>query len=117
MRFLLDQDVYALTGRFLRELDHDVITADEIGLAQASDRNLLARATQERRILISRDKDFGNLVFVEHLGKGIVFLRITPATVHATHEELKRVLELYQESDLMNSFVVVEPGQHRFRRL
>ena len=26
MRFLLDQDVYALTARFLRDLGHDVVT-------------------------------------------------------------------------------------------
>jgi len=27
VRFLLDQDVYALTARFLRDLGHDVVTA------------------------------------------------------------------------------------------
>jgi len=31
MRFLLDQDVYALTARFLSALEHDVVTAAEIG--------------------------------------------------------------------------------------
>jgi len=37
MKFLLDQDVYALTTRFLRGLGHDVVTAAELGLARASD--------------------------------------------------------------------------------
>ena len=32
MGFLLDQDVYALTARFLRELGHDIVTAAELGL-------------------------------------------------------------------------------------
>ena len=41
MRFLLDQDVYAATGRFLISLGHDVITAGKIGLSRASDSDLL----------------------------------------------------------------------------
>ncbi len=41
MKFLTDQDVYAITVRFLMELGHDVITASEIGLSQADDSDLL----------------------------------------------------------------------------
>jgi len=37
MRFLLDQDVYAVTIRFLRELGHDVVVEAEIGCSQAED--------------------------------------------------------------------------------
>ena len=117
MRFLTDQDVYALTSQLLRELGHDVITAAEIGLSRAADTELLARAHQEGRILVTRDKDFGTLVFLQQLGKGVIFLRIAPSTIHATHEELKLVLETYSQSELSTAFVVIEPGQHRFRKL
>jgi hypothetical protein len=37
MRFLLDQDVYAITGSFLRSLGHDVLTAAALGLGKAED--------------------------------------------------------------------------------
>jgi predicted nuclease of predicted toxin-antitoxin system len=37
MKFLLDQDVYAMTARFLVELGHDVVTASRIGLSEADD--------------------------------------------------------------------------------
>ena len=47
MRFLTDQDVYALTSQLLRELGHDVVTTAEIGLSRAADTELLARAHQE----------------------------------------------------------------------
>lgn len=46
MRFLLDQDVYAATARFLVALGHDVLPAAEAGLARASDVELL-RAARE----------------------------------------------------------------------
>jgi len=117
VRFLLDQDVYALTARFLRDLGHDVVTAAELDLARAADSDLLARAGQERRLFVTRDKDFGGLVFVEHLGRGVIYLRITPATVQATHDQFKRILQSHAESELASAFVVVEPGQHRLRKL
>ncbi len=31
MRILLDEDVYAVTGRFLKALNHKVISAQELG--------------------------------------------------------------------------------------
>ena len=37
MKFLLDQDVYAATVRFLRDLGHDVVPVAQIGLSQAGD--------------------------------------------------------------------------------
>jgi predicted nuclease of predicted toxin-antitoxin system len=117
VKFLADQDVYALSVRFLRGLGHDVVTAAEIGLSRASDTVLLARARQEGRIFVTRDKDFGGLVFVEHLGKGVILLRISPSTLEGTHEELSRVLRTYSEVQLGSAFVVVEPGRHRFRKL
>lgn len=117
MNFLLDQDVYSLTDRFLRGLGHQVVTAAELGLSRASDSMLLARAAQEKRILVTRDKDYGGLVFLERLGRGVILLRISPSTVEATHTQLKFVLESHAESELSTAFVVVEPGQHRFRKL
>ena len=35
MKFLLDQDVYASTARFLGDLGHDVVPVAQIGLSQA----------------------------------------------------------------------------------
>ena len=74
MKFLLDQDVYALTMRFLRALEHDVVTAAEIGCAQATDAVLLRLAQDQGRLFVTRDRDFGGLVFVERHGKGVIYL-------------------------------------------
>jgi predicted nuclease of predicted toxin-antitoxin system len=116
MRFLTDQDVYAGTVRFLSGLGHDVATAAQLGLAQANDAVLLQVARQQGRIFVTRDRDFGGLVFVQHGGSGVVYLRISPVTQNAVHAELQRVLTLYTEQELQDSFVVVEPGRHRIRK-
>ena len=41
MKFLADQDVYAITTRFLSGLGHDVVLAAQLGLARAEDAELL----------------------------------------------------------------------------
>ncbi len=117
MKFLLDQDVYAATQRFLSDLGHDVVRAAELGLSQAADKQLLAVAVEQSRILITRDRDFGALVFVNALGSGVLCLRLRPSTLKTVHEELARVLKLYGEEELKKVFIVIEADGHRLRKL
>src|SRR5689334_15078666 len=98
MKFLADQDVWAATTTFLRGLAHDVVTATELGMAQAEDVDLLATAQQQGRIFVTRDRDYGGLVFVQGNSPGVIYLRILPSTRDAVHAELERVLTLYDES-------------------
>jgi predicted nuclease of predicted toxin-antitoxin system len=73
---LLDQDVYFATEVYLRDLGHDVLTATQSGLATASDEEMLNQASIERRLLVTRDRHFGSLVFVKGLITGVLYLRM-----------------------------------------
>ena len=115
--FLTDQDVYGATVRFLSGLGHEVVPVAELGLAQAEDVRLLQIAAEQGRLFVTRDRDFGGLVFVEGSGPGVIYLRISPSTQNAVHAELERVLTLYSEEELGRAFLVIEPGRHRIRRL
>lgn len=117
MKFLADPDVYAITIAFLSGLGHDVVRAAELGLAQAEDAELLRIAHEHGRIFVTRDRDFGALVFVQGSKPGVIYLRVLPSTQNAVHAELDRVLTLYSEQEMQASFVVVEPGRHRIRKL
>jgi predicted nuclease of predicted toxin-antitoxin system len=117
MKFLTDQDVYALTTRYLRDLGHDVVTAAELGLAQAPDELLLKRAGDEQRIFVSRDRDIGGLVFLRGISTGVFYLRIKPASLSAVHAELAHILDTYSAQILRNSFIVVMPDGHRIRNI
>lgn len=68
MRFLLDHDVYGSTARFLTDLGHEIVQVAHIGLAQ--DEDLLKVAQAQGRLFVTRDRDFGGLVFVNALGAG-----------------------------------------------
>jgi predicted nuclease of predicted toxin-antitoxin system len=117
MKFLLDQDVYVSTARFLSALRHDAVPVAKLGLSQASDSDLLRTARRQDRVLVTRDRDFGGLVFVHELGTGVIYLRILPSTENAVHQELGRMLSEHSEVELRRAFVVVEPSRHRFRNL
>ena len=116
MKFLTDQDVYGTTVRAIRGAGHEVVTVSQLGLAQAADDELLRVAQAEGRILVTRDRDFGGLVFVQGGRAGVIYLRMSPSTQNAVHAEIKRVVMLYSEQELQGSFVVVEPGRHRIRK-
>ena len=117
MRFLLDQDVFAVTAKFLSNLGHSIIPVVQIGLSQAGDEELLRVAHERERLFVTRDRDFGNLVFVKRLGAGVLYLRMLPLTQNAVHKELEKVLNTYTEEELVRAFVVIEPGRHRIRWL
>jgi predicted nuclease of predicted toxin-antitoxin system len=117
MRLLLDQDIYQSAIRFLVDLGHDVLLVEQIGLASVANDRLIAVAQEQGRIFVTRDRDFGGLVFVSGVETGVIYLRISPSRMAIVHQELQTVLASYTEDDLRCAFVVVEPGRHRFRRL
>ena len=86
-------------------------------MSGAKDVELLRTAHDQGRIFLTRDRDFGALVFVQASGPGVIYLRILPSTQQAVHTEFGRVLTLYNESQLQSSFVVIEPGMHRIRKV
>jgi predicted nuclease of predicted toxin-antitoxin system len=100
MKFLTDQDVYAVTVRFLVSFGHDIVTASKLGLAQAPDHALLEASQAQGRILVTRDRDFGGIVFFQGAPAGVIYLRILPSTLNAVHAELedrKRVIDSLRE--------------------
>lgn len=117
MKLLLDQDVYEVTARFLIGLGHNVVRVAELGMAQASDEKNLKKALELNRIFVTRDRDYGNLVFVRGIRSGVLYLRILPSVISFVHAELERVLSLYDENDLKSAFIVIEAGRHRFRKI
>ena len=118
MRFLVDQDVWKRTVDLLRAWGHDVVTVSEIGLARASDEALLNEARNANRLFLTRDSDYGSLVFLGGtLSGGVILLRIRPENQDQVHAELKNVLAVHEVLELQKSFCTVEAGRHRIRRI
>ncbi len=115
MRFLADESCDFAVVRSLRDAGHDVVAVAEV-LRGASDEKVIDFAASERRILITEDKDFGQLVFAAaRASSGVVFVRFPVA---ARNSLAATVLELVssREETLYSCFVVVEPGRIRVSR-
>ena len=87
MRILADENMLGQVVIRLRAAGHDVRWAMETDRGEA-DPNLLELATQERRALITYDKDFGDLVHRDGMSAphGVILFRIhsdVPDTVEA----------------------------------
>jgi len=67
MKFLLDANVEYRLAHFLASLGHDVKTIAHDYPAYLSDKTVLSCAVEEQRILITNDRDFGELIFRQQL--------------------------------------------------
>ena len=116
MRLLADECCDAALVEALRTDGYDVLHAVE-SLRGATDDELLALAFSEHRILLTEDKDFGELVYRLQLpAYGVVLLRFDVADRALKVPRLHRLLR--QEAErLAGSFVVLVVTKIRFRPL
>ena len=63
MRLLVDSCISKFAVSFLREKGYSVVWIPEEG-KDPGDEQILHKALQEKRVLVTADKDFGDLVFV-----------------------------------------------------
>ena len=98
----------------LREDGHNVLWARET-LPGTVDEGVLARARREGRILVTFDKDFGELAFRSRLpaDSGVVLLRIPPLSEEYVVSKVKEALRT--RGDWVGHFSVIEP--HRIRMI
>ena len=105
MRFLVDECTGPAVAKWLKNLQHEVFSVyDEArGL---DDESIIKKANLEKYILITNDKDFGELVFrMRKPHKGIILLRLEDERPENKIAVLKRVLEYYSDS-LTNNFII-----------
>lgn len=107
MKFLIDRCAGRRLADWLRGLGHDVLESQERG-SDPGDSTILIWAASEERILVSMDKDFGNLVFLQgerHCG----LVRLPDVPAQARIAMMEQVLERHAE-DLAAGAVITVRG-------
>jgi predicted nuclease of predicted toxin-antitoxin system len=61
VKFIVDANLSPRVAELLRSAGHDAVAVREIGLADASDDEILDHALAGDRVIISHDTDFGSL--------------------------------------------------------
>jgi predicted nuclease of predicted toxin-antitoxin system len=116
MRWLADECIDAGTVRRLRAEGHDVAYIAEFD-AGATDAEIVGLAHRESRVLLTEDKDFGELVFRRRMPcRGLVLLRLPPHMTLLKWTRLQAAIARFAE-DLATRFLVVEETRMRSRLL
>jgi predicted nuclease of predicted toxin-antitoxin system len=93
MRLLLDENVPGDVAAALRGQGHDVAAVAQTHPASLADGAVLALARAEGRVLVTLDRDFGELVFARGAAHaGVVYLRLPGAPGAALTARLVAVL-------------------------
>ena len=116
MQFLANENLPLDVVEAVRKIGHDVawIRTDAPG---SKDRDILKRAVSEQRILLTFDKDFGDLAFQFGLSAscGIVLFRLQASSSTALATMVATALQ--SRTDWAGQFSVIEPGRIRMRPL
>lgn len=112
LAFLADESCARGIIAALREAGLDIASVGET-TPGVSDKEVIRRAIVEKRIVITEDKDFGQLVHASGEGHmGVIFLRYPFPLASRIAGELARLIE-ERGASLLNSFTVVQPGRTR----
>jgi predicted nuclease of predicted toxin-antitoxin system len=114
-RFLLDENAQSRIGRALKALRYDVKTIAQDSPASLADHEILALAVAEDRILITNDRDFGDLIFRQgHPHRGVIYFRL-PLDSTATEKVAQLLRVLVSHRDQLDRFPVITPRGVRVR--
>ncbi len=114
MNFLLDVCAASRSmHETLLELGHDVLSATELD-PSATDGVLLALAIEQERVIITEDKDFGELVFLHGLRHPCI-VRFVNMQVSEKVSAMRELIDRHADSMRGGAMIVVTRNRIRIR--
>jgi len=114
--FLIDENVEFSLVTYLREKGYDVLSIAE-RYPSLDDASILMMAVKEKRIVVTSDKDFGNLVFREKLpSSGVILFRMDNQSSQRKVEVVNILLENYHNK-LAGNFVTISDAKIKIRKI
>ena len=114
LKFVLDVGVGNKVGQYLTYQGYDALLISTINPSM-SDSEILAIAENENRMVITMDKDFGELVYhSEKAHAGVLLLRLEDATGEEKVEVMRFIIDNFKDI-LEHKFCVFKNGRLRIR--
>lgn len=118
MKLLLDQGTPRSAAFILRQLGIDAIHTGEIGLAEALDTEIIFRALEEDRIVVTFDADFHMILALSKAkGPSVIRIRIQGLKSDEFCDLIQKVMIRCSDDLNAGSVVSVNDQQIRIRRL
>ena len=115
-KFLVDESTGKKLCKSLVESGYDAIYVGDV-IPGSSDEDVLKLAENEGRILITNDKDFGELIYrLNKPSSGVILLRLKKDTPAARIKYISSILRSNAET-LMGKFVVLTEMGYRIRKI
>ena len=115
IRFIVDMGVSKKVEDWLSKNDYDIKAIRDID-PRMRDIDVLRLAVTEKRMVITMDKDFGELVFNSGLNHyGVLLLRLEDANSDKKVKTIQEILEKYEDK-LQNNFCVYQNEKLRIRK-
>jgi predicted nuclease of predicted toxin-antitoxin system len=113
VKLLLDACVWGGAKAYLENKGHDVLWAGDWS-EDPGDRKILERAYSEGRVLVTLDKDFGELAVFQGIPHSGI-LRLVDISSTNQGPVCNRVVSAYASELMPGTIVTVEPGRVRIR--
>jgi len=118
MKFLADMGVVMRIVQWLRDEGHDAVHLREENLHRLPNGLIFEKANLEKRILLTYDLDFGEIVALSGEKQvNVILFRLRNTRTPHVIERLKKVLKDSAQALEEGAIVVVEETRHRIRRL
>lgn len=113
MNFIVDESVDRQIAEALRQHGHSVTYIAEVG-PSISDEAVFDIANKQHALLITADKDFGEMVFRDGrlISDGIVLIRLSGLSSETKSDLVVRTIKEH-ENELPCHFTVITPGKVR----
>ncbi len=113
MRFLVDESAGQALAKWLVDQGHEVYSVFEQARGER-DEVLINKANEENWILVTSDKDFGELVYRQRRPhKGVILFRLDDYRLENRINVISRLIDQYGDR-IDDNFVVVEENRVRF---
>ncbi len=115
MNLVADESVDQRIIEGLRLAGHKIVSVAEEAGGSADDQ-VLALAETHGTVLLTADKDFGELVYRQQLAhRGVILLRQAGLSIEARVEAVRAILEAHAD-EVAGSLTVISPASARIRR-
>lgn len=114
MKLLCDEGVDQQIVQTLRDEGHDVLYVAEVAPG-ATDDEVFDRANRAGALLLTTDKDFGELVFRQRrISRGVLLLRLAGLSQQRKATAVASAVRRFGD-ELEGAFSVIDPGRVRIR--